>query len=620
MSEDKMIFNLDFGKYSAAGINKLSNEDAVGYFIPQRAEDLYLRGQMFIVVDGAGEKQDGEFASKLVIQTVLQAYYETPWSGNLIGMLTSAINKANSSLYHANINKGKQTYYSNSIMCAVAHDNSLLLAAAGSCVAYLLSNNSLEKLMPFAARTEEPASLLPDTQAEPITLGLKDKIEIAVHERQIQMNDAVLLFTKSIVESIRLDELPSIISTSSLNETCEWIVKMAVNKKVDDDATALIFKAKGIRRLSIDDIEQPVEPRQEIEKPAESETVIKGMRYRSSRADEEMGNEDFHSVDEFTHDRDVRRQVHKRTMPPAEKSPIKPKGKLLNYAILILFAFLILYAGIKYLPSFFESLGQSPVQQTITPADTLDYDYAQPPEAEDVEKDLAEAEPQQEATKAPPMLTEHEPPLETATSVSIKIAVVDGSKKQLPLSTFTKEIGQFYSADRLTPVSSSYRINNSAIIWRKSADQQEKEEIKKRVEKIQHWFNQNFKLKPDSFPLDFSIVIGADFKLPQIADNYSNVADRENDYYVEILNGYKTPGVARKLQNQLHHQRYKGNKIIVVNIRNADKQNYLQSFIKCESAKTELAKNFAAQFKLPKMITNAPLFDIKILLGADIQL
>ena len=103
-----MIFNVEFGKYSAAGNNKLENEDAVGYYLPQKSEDLYLRGQMFLVADGMGEKQDGEFASKLVIQTIIQEYFESPWSGNLTGMLTNALKKANSVLYDVNLNKGKK--------------------------------------------------------------------------------------------------------------------------------------------------------------------------------------------------------------------------------------------------------------------------------------------------------------------------------------------------------------------------------------------------------------------------------------------------------------------------------------------------------------------------------
>jgi hypothetical protein len=259
----------------------------------------------------------------------------------------------------------------------------------------------------------------------------------------------------------------------------------------------------------------------------------------------------------------------------------------------------------------------------MTPADTLEYLDSFPQESEektDIGTQAALVEPDRKVLTDSLGFAESEEFKQASASLSIDIAVVDGSKKSFPLNDFTRAMKQFYSTDRLTPVNSSYRINNSAIIWQRNEQALARVAIANRVEKISSLYSQYFKLKPLSFSLDFTIVIGADFKMPQLTDNYSRSAKDENDYYVEILNGYKTAGVARQLANRLQNQRFKGHKIIVVNYRNADKLNYLQSFIKCEGSKTELAKEFAAHFKLPKSISNAPLYDIKILIGADIQL
>ena len=86
-----MIFNLELGKQSSPGINRPQNEDNIGYYLPQEPEILLLRGQIFLVADGSGEEGNGEIASKIAIQTVIQEFYDAPWVGSVEEMLLKAI-------------------------------------------------------------------------------------------------------------------------------------------------------------------------------------------------------------------------------------------------------------------------------------------------------------------------------------------------------------------------------------------------------------------------------------------------------------------------------------------------------------------------------------------------
>ena len=624
LNEDKMIFNLDFSKHSARGSDKLENEDAVGYYLPQDAEDLFLRGQMFLIADGMGEKQGGEFSSKLVVQTVIQEYFEAPWNGNLVGMLKNALQKANKAIYQANINKGKQGYYSNALICAVVQETTLYLATVGDCQAYLFSNNSLEKLTQFEKLEKKPTYPLSTANGQefhPHLLGMKEKIDVDILQRQIQINDFILLFTYSIIDAMPEQDLPKIISTTSLQQACELLVKIAIDKNVKDDATAIIFRIKGIKRLSIDEHETSSVKLQEPEAPDERQIVIKGVRYRSNRKDEPIGEPDKTSVDEFTHDRDFRRPVHKRTIPPQVKSPKFPWGKLFNFVIFFVFFFLLIYALRKYIPPYLQALKESPKVQQITPSDTLDYSIVneQEPEVEAQDSIIAPLEePQLEVTEDTTISTV-EKEVKAPLPVSLKMAVINGSKKPISLNEFNDEVKALFSSDRLTMVKSTYRIRNSTIIWRRMYDSLKLTEISKRVEDIKIIFKRYFQIEPEVMPLDFTIVIGADFKMPIINDNYSSLPDAENNYYVEILNGFKVAGSARKLSNQLHNQLYEAKKIVIVNYRNADKLNYLHSFLKCDISMTEAGGKFINHFKLPNSIAHAPLFDIKILVGSDVQ-
>ena len=618
-----MIFNLNFGKHSAAGTGKLQNDDSVEYYLPENAEDLFLRGQMFLISDAKGGEQNGKFSSSLVTQTVIQEYFKTPWNGNLTGMLTNAVLKANRAIYQAKINKGKQGYYLLSLICSVIHENTLYLATTGDCLAYLFSNNSLESITGLGQNDSQNNLLFSDSQQQDASLpllGAKDNIAIEIKKRKIQINDVILLFTRSIIEAIPEQDLPAIIGASSLQQACELMVNTAIDNNKENDATAVIFKVKGIKRLSIDEEERKVEKLSEPEEPAQRQIVIKGVRYRSNRKDEPMGEPDTESVDEFSQDRDFRRPVYKRTLPPIEKSSKFPSGKWLNFLIIFLLLFLFVYAAIKYIPPYVQSLKKSPTVQQITPSDTLEFSLTQEQEFEDETQDslsMPIEEPQLGSVDDTSGLATKEE-VEELPSISIKIALIDGSKKPIALNSFADELNGLHLTDRLTRVKSSFRIKSSIIIWRRTLDSRKSDEISKRVENLKTLFNRFFQIEPDVKPLDFTIVIGADFRMPDVRDNYTRLPDSENNYYIEILNGYRIAGSARKLGNQLHNQSFGEKKIIIVNYRNADKLNYLHSFLKCDASLTEETEEFINHFKLPKSVMNAPLFDIKILVGSDV--
>jgi serine/threonine protein phosphatase PrpC len=625
LSEDKMIFNLGFGKHTAAGSNRLQNEDSVEYYSPQNTEDLFLRGQMFLIADAKGEEQDGKISSSLVTHTIIQEYFKSPWNGNLTAMLTAALHKANKAIYQANINKGKQGYYSLSLVCSIIHENTLYLAAIGDCLTYLISNDSLQSLIESGKSENENFDLIPGLQPRDVSLpliGAKDNIIIDIKERKIQINDVILLFTHSVIEAIPERDLPAIIGTASFQQACELMVNTAIDNNKEDDATAVVFKVTGIKRLSIDEEEKQSAEISELEEPAEREIVIKGVRYRTNRKEEPITESDTESVDEFSQDRDFRRPVYKRTLPPIVKSSKFPSGKWLNYSIIFLLLFIFVYAVIKYIPPYVQSLKKSHTVQQITPSDTLDFSLTQDQEFIDETQDSANIpiiEPQfASADDTSDVATKEES--ENLNSVSLKIVLLDGSKKPVSLNSFSDEVKILNLTDRLTLVKSSFRINNSIIIWRKTLESRKTEAISKRVENLKTLFSRFFQVEPGIKPLDFTIVIGADFTMPNVGDNYSRFPDTNNNFHIEILNGYRVAGSARKLGNLLHNQRFDEKKIIVVNYRNADKLNYRHSFLKCSASLTEEAEKFLNHFKLSKSVTNAPLFDIKILVGSDVLL
>jgi hypothetical protein len=180
---------------------------------------------------------------------------------------------------------------------------------------------------------------------------------------------------------------------------------------------------------------------------------------------------------------------------------------------------------------------------------------------------------------------------------------------------------QFSATDQISQVKSTIRIQKSKIIWRRSDNSDHENIIKQRVNQYQRFFAQNFQISPEVAPLDFTLVIGADFKPPKLpAISYSAApAQTEVVYYLEILNGFTTPGLARRLNEQLNRRMLNDKMLVVVDYRNADRKNYQVSFIKCDPSRNGLAEQLGTLLGQRMSVLNTQLFDIKLIAGTDIQ-
>lgn len=631
MIDDKMIFSVEFGKYSTAGINKPMIEDAVGYYLPPEQEKLIERGQMFMVADGYGEEQQGEMASKLAIETITREYFEAIWLDNVEQTLTTAIKRANNAIHRVNLEKGDKGFFACSLTCAVIQENTLYVAYVGNCSAFLFSNNNLERLTDVST-TERNSNLFTSIHESKINnptayrLGESDEVQIGLVKRQIQIKDVVFICTENISATIPEQEISLTISTTDPVQACESMVKFTAKKYPEQDASAVVIRVKGVRRLSLGE-QKPIAPEVSDAEAKERQIVIKGVRYRQKLDNEEMSNSDQDGLKQFSLDREISRRVFKRSTSPT-KSRVS-LFRVISTILVILIVILAIFYAIKYGPDYWRSLKTPQTVQTIIPdsADSISTDeFQQKSETTDTVltqtvtpiPDIAKDTTKQTAALDTTQIVSETPI--TPAAISFRIVVINGSGKKVNLENFNNELKNLSSTDQILTVRSKYRIKQSKILWRKSTDLRKLNVLTDQILQHQNLLKKLFDVDAKTFPLDFTLVIGSDFKIPNIPDNYIDKAEGIDDYFMEILNGSKMSGLARKLSNMLHYQGFDDKRLVIVDYRNADKLNYPKTFIKCEASKNDIAEKMAARFGLPKLVTNNQLFDIKIILGGDIRI
>jgi len=180
---------------------------------------------------------------------------------------------------------------------------------------------------------------------------------------------------------------------------------------------------------------------------------------------------------------------------------------------------------------------------------------------------------------------------------------------------------RFSDIDQISNVKSSYRLQTSKILWRRSDNPEKENVIKARVDQYQRLFAQYFQIMPETHPLDFTLVIGANFQAPRLQTSYRDAKTvDEFDYYIEILNGFTVPGLARRMNDLLNYRMMDDKRLAVVDFRNADRKNYRLTFIKCDPALNNVAEQLSSLLGQRISIVNTQLYDIKIIVGTDIKL
>ncbi len=618
-----MVFRLELGKDTTPGINRPQNEDHIGYYFPQQPEVLLLRGQMFIIADGNGEQGLGEFASKMAIQTVIQEYYEEPWVGTVDEMLSKSLLRANRTVYDANIENRSPVHFSTSLTCCVIHQEILYIAHIGNCCAYLLSDSNFEILTQSHSfdvdRGDRPIDIQGEENGKVLvrSLGIEEEVKIDMIQRKLQINDIILLCTDGVYTAIPEHEIQSIVASSLPQDACELIVKQALANKTPDDATAMLVKIKSIKRLEAD--EKPSATVVDHSQPAERQIVIKGVRYRSTWKEKKLSPPEEESVAEFSQDRDVRRPFVKRTTRPNWKRHFSIRQFLNIFTLLIVVAFIIVLI-VKYGPKYWKS-GIIPSVKTIT-TDTLrqisELKSEPPQQKEEIAQapiDYAEVNQIEDTSKF--ALVEE---LEMPGSMALDIIIVDGSfRRNLSWNNYIDEMKRISGIDRISKVKSSFRLKKSKILWRRNADSEKENVIKERVDQYRRLFSQYFQVNANVQPLDLTLVLGADFTLPPLQTSYRDGQEMNNvKYYLEILNGYTVPGLARRLSEQLHKQKINKGQLEVIDYRNADKRSYRVSFIKCDQSCNDVAEELNRFLGQRLSIVNSRLFDIKLIVGTDI--
>lgn len=241
--------NVTAGAYSVCGANRQNNED-YKYVSPDRS--------VFIVADGMGGHQAGEFASRFVVNALThelnRTFDDSDPDDAVEEHVKAAFEHANCLLLEAAEGNPDYEQAGTTALVALVFGDRLFVSGIGDSRAYLLRNGSFElltlddSLSAYLAHagviSPEEAKVHPMRNRLCAFMGMQnfnpDEEFRVIH---LQPEDVVLLCSDGLTDAVDDVVIQAILQSHRNSQlAARQLVQMAVENKASDDVTCVVFR------------------------------------------------------------------------------------------------------------------------------------------------------------------------------------------------------------------------------------------------------------------------------------------------------------------------------------------------------------------------------------------
>ena len=223
-------------------------------------EPVGVLPNLFLVADGMGGHQAGDYASRFITENLVAHFKMTKDTGT-VGVLKDGIEKVNKLLYQESKKKPELNGMGTTLVAAVVEDSTMYVANVGDSRLYLI-RNQLKQITRDHSYVEELVSLgqlergSKDYREKKniITraVGTEDKLEIDFFEVSLEPGDYILLCSDGLSNMLEDAEIEEIIcSELELQEKAEKLITVANDNGGKDNIAVVLIEPQLGREGSL---------------------------------------------------------------------------------------------------------------------------------------------------------------------------------------------------------------------------------------------------------------------------------------------------------------------------------------------------------------------------------
>ena len=245
---------LEFASLSHIGQIRQRNEDAVGRFEPADEKQRREKGLIFVVADGMGGHRGGDIASKLAVETIIQAYYESDET-DPTPALDRAFSRANRAILERSMADVDLFGMGTTCTTMLVAGDTAYFAHVGDSRAYLLRDGKLQQLsedhslvsemVKSGMLSNEDAQRHPKRNVITRSLGTNEDLTTDFPETpfRIQAGDTFLLCSDGLTSMVPDSAIENILAANNPEDGCSLLVDRANQEGGKDNVTVQIIRA-----------------------------------------------------------------------------------------------------------------------------------------------------------------------------------------------------------------------------------------------------------------------------------------------------------------------------------------------------------------------------------------
>ncbi|MBQ8591922.1 MAG: Stp1/IreP family PP2C-type Ser/Thr phosphatase [Lachnospiraceae bacterium] len=206
---------------------------------------------VFIVADGMGGHNAGDYASKYTVETIVQEITDSNES-DVVKVLTQAINVANAHIRQKSKEVEDFAGMGTTVVVATLQGTTLQVANVGDSRLYIVNDQMqqitrdhslVEEMVRMGGLPREEARMHPDKNIITRAVGAQDTVEIDFFEVEMQEGDTILMCSDGLTNMLEDEEIRIILGGQrDIVEKAEKLVEAANRNGGKDNITVILIE------------------------------------------------------------------------------------------------------------------------------------------------------------------------------------------------------------------------------------------------------------------------------------------------------------------------------------------------------------------------------------------
>jgi serine/threonine protein phosphatase PrpC len=238
------------------GLKRSNNEDSYGCWLPDDPEERDRRGLLLTVADGMGGVKGGEVASRITVETLMNAYRDSS-GADIAENLHGAVVTANRMVHRESLQHPELSGMGTTCTAAVVRGRDVYVAHVGDSRAYLVRSGRIRQLthdhslvgqlVRDRQLTAEQARIDPRRNVVTRSVGIGAEVDVDTQRvsESLQNGDVLILCTDGLHGLVSDEELSAAVTRRDLDQACDALVALAKQRGGNDNITMILARAES---------------------------------------------------------------------------------------------------------------------------------------------------------------------------------------------------------------------------------------------------------------------------------------------------------------------------------------------------------------------------------------